>query len=44
MNHQNLRQENGMLSVIKIIQFMVKVRKMLQLLSLKLKSLNQVFA
>ena len=36
-------QENGMLPMIRIIQFMVKEMKMVQLLNLKLKSLNQVF-
>ena len=43
MNLQNLRQENGMLSMIKITQNMVKEVKMLQPLNLKLKSLNQIF-
>ena len=43
MNLQNLQQENGMLSMIKIIQTMVKEMKTVQPLNLKLKSLNQVF-
>ena len=43
MNLQNLQQENGMLSMIKITQTMVKEMKIVQLLNLKPKSLNQVF-
>ena len=40
MNLQNLQQENGMLSMIKITQTMVKEMKIVQLLNLK--SQNQV--
>ena len=40
MNLQNLQQENGMLSMIKITQTMVKEIKIVQLLNLK--SQNQV--
>ena len=43
MNLQNLQQENGMLSMIKIIQTMVKEVKMVQPLNLKPKLLNQIF-
>ena len=43
MNLQNLQQENGMLSMIKITQSMVKEMEMLQPLNLKSKSLNQIF-
>ena len=43
MNLQNLQQENGMLSMIKITQTMVKEMKIVQPLNLKPKSLNQVF-
>ena len=39
----NLQQENGMLSMIKIIQTMLKEMKIVQLLNLKTKSLNQIF-
>ena len=39
--NQNLRQENGMLSMIKTTQTMVKEMKVVQML--KLKSLNQIF-
>ena len=39
----NLQQENGMLSMIKIIQTMLKEMKIVQLLNLKIKSLNQIF-
>ena len=39
----NLQQENGMLSMIKIIQTMVKEVKMVQPLDLKPKLLNQIF-
>ena len=39
--NQNLRQENGMLSMIKTTQTMVKEMKVAQML--KLKSLNQIF-
>ena len=41
--NQNLRQENGMLSMIKTTQTMVKEMKVGQVLNLKLKSLNQIF-
>ena len=44
MNLQNLRQENGMLLMIKMTQNMVKEKKVVQPLNLKLKLLNQVFA
>ena len=40
---QNLRQENGMLSLIKTTQIMVKEKIMVQPLNLKPKSLNQIF-
>ena len=43
MNLQNLQQENGMWSMIKITQTMVKEMKIVQPLNLKPKSLNQVF-
>ena len=43
INLQNLQQENGMLLMIRIIQFIAKEMKMVQLLNLKLKSLNQFF-
>ena len=43
MNLQNLQQENGMLSMIKITQTMVKEMKIVQPLNLKPKSLNQIF-
>ena len=39
--NQNLRQENGMLSMIKTTQTMVNEMKVVQML--KLKSLNQIF-
>ena len=39
--NQNLRQENGMLSMIKTTETMVKEMKVVQML--KLKSLNQIF-
>ena len=42
-NIQNLQQENGMLSMIKITQTMVKEMKIVQPLNLKPKSLNQIF-
>ena len=43
MNLQNLEQENGILSMIKITQTMVKEIKVVQPLNLKSKLLNQVF-
>ena len=43
MNLTNLQQENGMLSMIKIKQTMVKWMKMAQPLNLKPKSLNQIY-
>ena len=43
MNPQNLEQENGILSMIKITQTMVKEIKVVQPLNLKSKLLNQVF-
>ena len=43
MNIQNLQQENGTLLMIKIMDNMVEVIKMMQLLNLKQKSLNQIF-
>ena len=43
MNLQNLQQENGMLSVTKIAQNMVKEIKIIQALNLKQKLLIQVF-
>ena len=42
MNLQNSEQENDVLSMIRIIQFIVKEMRMVQLLNLKLKSLYQV--
>ena len=42
-NLQNLRQENGMLSMIKITQTMEKEIKVVQPFNLKPKLLNQVF-
>ena len=44
VNLQNLQQENGMLSMIKITQTMVKEMKIVQPLNLKPKLLNQIFA
>ena len=44
MNLQILQQENGMLSMIKITQTVVKEMKIVQPLNLKPKSLNQIFA
>ena len=41
MNLQNLQQENGMSSMTKAIQIMVKEMKIVQPLNLKPKSLNQ---
>ena len=43
MNFQSFQQENGMLSMIKITQTMVKEMKIGQPLNLKPKSLNQIF-
>ena len=43
MNLQNLEQENGILSMIKITQTMMKEIKVVQPLNLKSKLLNQVF-
>ena len=43
MNLQNLEQANGILSMIKITQTMVKEIKVVQPLNLKSKLLNQVF-
>ena len=43
MNLQNLQQENNMSLMVKITQNIVKEMKMIQALSLKQKSLNQVF-
>ena len=43
VNLQNLQQENGMLSMIKITHSMVKEVKMIQPLNLKPKSLNEIF-
>ena len=42
-NLQNLEQENGILSMIKITQTMMKEIKVVQPLNLKSKLLNQVF-
>ena len=42
-NVPNLQQKNGMLSMIKKMQTMVKEMKIEQPLNLKPKSLNQVF-
>ena len=42
MNLKHLQQENGMLSMIKIKQTMVKEMRMVQPLNLKAKSLNQI--
>ena len=43
MNLQSLRQENGMLSLIKITQNMVKEMKMIQPFNLKQKLLKHFF-
>ena len=43
MNLQNLEQKNGMLSMIKVTQTIVKEMKIVQSLNLKPKSLNQIF-
>ena len=43
MNLQNLKQKDGMLSMIKITQTMVKEIKIVQPLNLKPNSLNKVF-
>ena len=45
-NNESLKlaKENGMVSMIRIIQFMVKEMKIVRPLNLKLKPLNQVFA
>ena len=43
MNLRNLRQKNGMSSMMKIIQNMVKEIKVVQPLNLNPKSLNQIF-
>ena len=43
MNLQSLRQENGMLSLIKITQNMVKEMKMIQPFNLKQKLLKHLF-
>ena len=43
MNLQNLQQENGTLLMTKTMDNMAKEVKMIQLLNLKQKSLNQVF-
>ena len=42
VNLQNLQQENGMLSMIKKTQTMVKEMKIAQPLNMKPKSLNQI--
>ena len=44
INLQNLQQETGILSMIKITQNMVKEMKIVQPLNLKQMLLNQVFA
>ena len=43
MNLQNLQQENGILSMIKIMHIMVEKMKMMQSLNMIQKSLNQIF-
>ena len=43
MNNQNLQQENGTILMIKIMPNMAEEMKMIQLLNLKQKSLNQIF-
>ena len=43
MNLQNLQQENGKLLMTKIMDNMAEEMKMIQLLNLKQKSLNQIF-
>ena len=43
MNLQNLQQENGPFLMTKIMDDMVEEMKMIQPLSLKQKSLNQIF-
>ena len=42
VNLENLQQQNGMLSMIKTTQTMTKAVKMVQLLNLKPKPLNQI--
>ena len=44
MNLENMQQENDTLLMTKIIDNMEKEMKMIQPLSLKQKSLNQIFA
>ena len=43
MNLQNLQQENGTLLMTKIMDNMAEEMKLIQPLSLKQKSLNQIF-
>ena len=43
MNLQHLQQENGILLMTKIMDDMIEVMKMIQPLSLKQKSLKQIF-
>ena len=43
MNLQNFQQENGTLLMTKIMDNMAEEMKMIQALSLKQKSLNQIF-
>ena len=43
MNIENLQQENGTLTMTKIMDNMVEEMKMIQPLNLKQKSLNQIF-
>ena len=42
MNLQNLQQENGTLLMIKTVHNMLKEMKMIELLSLKQKLLNEI--
>ena len=44
VNLQNLQQENGMLLMTKIMDSMAGEMKMIQILNLIQKSLNQIFA
>ena len=43
MNLQNFQQENGTLLMIKIMDNMVEEMKIIQLLNLRQKLLNQIF-
>ena len=43
MNLENLQQENGTLLMIKIMENMAQEMKMIQLLNMRQKLLNQIF-